>query len=235
MRGGYRFFLPTSLLLSLLVSAVSAKTPVSSWFTVSRASLCVTEGEINETNEHHLAVNAPKMRAYVNRWTGQSIEAHFTYLGPTARMEALASGQVRRQFGLKLRAQDACNLVYAMWRVEPESKFVVSVKTNPGQHTSAECGNRGYQNIRPQKSSPLPLLHPGETHTLRAEMNAAELAVWADNVVVWRGNVGARATGLAGPVGIRSDNAQLEFELRALQSPTVHPDYTLTCRSDGGD
>ena len=72
----------------------------------------------------------------------------------------LASGEMRRQFGLKLRAEDACNLVYAMWRIEPESKLVVSVKSNPGQHTSAQCGNRGYQNIKPLHSSPLPSLRP---------------------------------------------------------------------------
>ena len=34
----------------------------------------------------------------------------------------------------KLRAEDACNLVYVMWRIEPQSRLVVSVKRNPGQH-----------------------------------------------------------------------------------------------------
>jgi hypothetical protein len=70
------------------------------------------------------------MRAYVNTFTSQPIEAHFTFLGSTGNEARLGSGELRCQFGLKLRAQDACNLDYAMWRIEPESKLVVSVKSN---------------------------------------------------------------------------------------------------------
>ncbi len=161
-------------LTSLFYGIVQAKAPAPAWFSANRRSLCVTEGVINETAGNRLSVNVPKMRAYVNRWTAQAIEARFTYLGPTAGQVPLGSGEIRRQLGLKLHAQDGCNLVYAMWRFEPESKLVVSVKSNPGEHTSAECGNRGYRNLKAQKASPVPLLHPGERHTLRAEMSAAE-------------------------------------------------------------
>src|SRR4029077_13503182 len=101
-------------------------------------------------------------------FTSQLVEAHFTFLGSTGNEARLGSGELRRQFGLKLRAQDACNLVYTMWRIEPESKLVVSVKSNPGQHSSAECGNRGYRNIKPRRSTPAPLLRPGDTHRLSA-------------------------------------------------------------------
>src|SRR6202046_3026383 len=121
------------------------------------------------------------MRAYLNALTPQSVEADFTYLGSTGNEARLGSGELRRQFGLKLRAQDACNLVYAMWRIEPESKLVVSVKSNPGEHSSAQCGNRGYQNIKPRHSSSVPTLEPGATHTLRAQMTGAEMQVFADN------------------------------------------------------
>jgi hypothetical protein len=175
------------------------------------------------------------MRAYVNRWTAQSIEARFIYLGPTAGIAPLGSGKVRSQFGLKLRAQDACNLIYVMWRFEPEAELVVSVKSNPHQHTSAECGNRGYRNIKAEKTSPLPPLHPGRAHTLRAEMNAAELAVFVDDAEVWKGSAGANALSLDGPVGIRSDNARLELELRAGEYRGNHPDYALPCKSEAGD
>ena len=133
------------------------------------------------------------MRAYVNAYTQPVAEARFTYFGPTVNEAPLASGEMRRQFGLKLRAQDACNLVYAMWRIEPESKLVVSVKSNPGEHTSAQCGNRGYQNIKPRRSSPLPVLDSGGTHILRAEMKGAEMQVFADNFLVWEGSVGPDA------------------------------------------
>ncbi len=122
---------------------------------------------------------------------------------------------MRRQFGLKLRAQDACNLVYAMWRIEPESKIVVSVKSNPGEHTSAQCSNHGYQNIKPRRSSPAPALRSGDTHTLRAEMNGAEMKVFADNLLVWEGSVGEDALSFDGPVGMRSDNARLQINFAA--------------------
>jgi hypothetical protein len=180
---------------------------------ISKANLCVTEGTIEELPGQRLSVNVAKMRAYVNAYTQQQAEVRFTYLGGTSNEAPLASGEMRRQFGLKLRAQDACNLVYAMWRIEPESRLVVSVKSNPGQHTSAQCGNRGYQNIKPTRSTPVPVLNPGDTHTLRAEMNGAELRVFADKSLVWEGSVGPEALTFDGPVGIRSDNARLQIYL----------------------
>jgi hypothetical protein len=178
---------------------------------VSKTNLCVTEGEIEELPGQRLSVTVPKMRAYVNAHTEPVAEVRFTYLGSTGNESPLASGEMRRQFGLKLRAQDACNLVYAMWRIEPESKIVVSVKSNPGEHTSAQCSNHGYQNIKPRRSSPAPALRSGDTHTLRAEMKGAEMKVFADNSLVWEGSVGEDALSFDGPVGMRSDNARLQI------------------------
>ena len=54
-------------------------------------------------------------------------------------------------------------------------------------------------------------------HTLRAEMNGAEMKVFADGSLVWQGSVGVEALGFEGPVGIRSDNAHLQIELRTGQ------------------
>src|ERR1700722_4185326 len=156
---------------------------------VSRSNLCVTEGAIEELAGRGLSVTSPKMRAYLNAFTPQLVEAQFTYLGSTGNEAPLGSGELRRQFGLKLRAQDACNLVYAMWRIEPESKLVVSIKSNPGEHTSTQCGNRGYQNIKPRRSVPVPTLRSGDTHVLRAQMNGAEMQVFADNKLIWDGSV----------------------------------------------
>jgi hypothetical protein len=209
--------------------------PPSKWFSVPHAKLCVTEGAIAQASGNRMFVNVPKMRAFVTVATTQDVEAHFTYLGKTTGEKPLGSGEMRRQFGLKLRAQDACNLVYAMWRISPESKLVVSVKSNPGQHTSLECANRGYRNIKPVHSSPVPVLRPGVTHTLRAELNDAEMRVYADDNLVWEGNVGSEGERLNGPVGIRSDNAKMEIELRAGQSSGTHPDYQLSCRPGSGE
>jgi hypothetical protein len=224
----------TALLGSVLGIALAQAQP-GDWGPVNPASLCVTEGAIEKAADNRLAVKAPKMRAYVNAWTGQSIEARFTYLGPTSKEEALGSDEMRRQFGFKLHAQDACNLVYAIWRISPVGKLVVSVKRNPNAHTSAECGNRGYENIKPRKSSPVPGLRPGDSHILRAEMKKEELRVFVDDREVWEGNVGADAAALAGRVGIRSDNARLELNLKTGPYEGAHPNYLRACQTSDPD
>ncbi len=206
-------FLVSILLGTCMLSAIFAQS--ADWITIPRERLCVTEGALEKAGNGRMSVNVPKMRAYVSEGTSQSAEVRFTYLGGTSKESALGSGAIRRQFGLKLHAQDPCNLVCAIWRIEPESKLVVSVKRNPEAHSSAECGNRGYQNIKPSKASSVPRLMPGQSHTLRAEMNRDELRVFVDNHEVWEGSVGADAAALAGPVGIRSDNTQLEFDFKA--------------------
>jgi hypothetical protein len=188
-RGTKCLALAVVLLLIMLLAGAMAQSPAGSWLTISRDNLCITEGAIEKSGER-LLVSVPKMRAYVTAPTAQSVEVRFKYLGPTSKDAPLGSGIMRRQFGFKLHAQDPCNLVYAIWRIEPESKLVVSLKRNPNQHTSAECGNRGYQNIKPRKASPVPRLEPGQSHTLRAEMKADELRVFVDNQPVWEGLVG---------------------------------------------
>ena len=222
-----------SAIVVLGVAALPASSPGDiSMMIVDNGMLCVTEGTLHDMPRHQFSVDAPKMRAYVNRPSAQIIDARFTYVGPTAVVSKLGSGEAREQFGLKLRAQDPCNLVYAMWRIEPESKLVVSVKMNPGQHTSAECGNQGYRNIKPVRSLSLPVLRPGSKHSLRAEMDGENLRVFADGNVVWRGDVGADAAALDGPVGIRSDNAALDgLELMVGAPSGAQPDIVLPCKS----
>jgi hypothetical protein len=195
--------------------------------------LCVTEGTVDSSPGGELSVKTPKMRAYVNASTAQVVEARFTYLGSTGNEARLGSGELRRQFGLKLRAQDPCNLVYAMWRIEPESKLVVSVKMNPGQRTSSECGNRGYRNIKPLRSKSVPMLTPGDAHVLRGELQGAQMKVYVDNALVWEGSVGSDAVAFDGPVGIRSDNARLQMQLlTAFRQQTSSPP---ACRSGPGE
>jgi hypothetical protein len=201
---------------------------------IARAQMCVTEGAIEASADGLWSVEAPKMRAYLNQLTTPVIEARFRYLGATGEQARLGSGALRAQFGLKLRAQDACNLVYAMWRIEPEEKLVVSVKSNPGQHSSAECGNRGYRNIKPAHGAALPALSPGSANRLRAEMSGPQLRVFADERLVWEGSVGADALAFNGPVGIRSDNTRLQLALYA--GAAIKPsDAPPACRSGPGE
>lgn len=198
---------------------------------VSPGNLCVTEGGIQQGPGGHLTVNATKMRAYINAWTSQAIEARFTYLGPSADESRLGSGEIRRQFGLKLRAQNACNLIYAMWRFEPESRVVVSIKQNAGESRSSECGNRGYQNIKPRRSLAVPALRPGDTHVFGARLDGDDLHVFIDKAEVWEGDLGPEARGLNGPLGIRSDNVRLDLTLSAGAYAGMHPDFKLVCKS----
>jgi hypothetical protein len=179
---------------------------------VPHDKLCITEGALQELKDSRLEVKVPKMRAVVAAVTPQLAEARLTYLGPTHGQARLSSGEKRRQFALKLRAQDGCNLVYAVWRIKPESALVVSVKSNPDQHASSECGNHGYRNINPTRSSAVPKLKPGDSHSLRAEMNGSEMRVSVDGVVVWEGDLGPEALAFDGPVGVRTDNGRFEFQ-----------------------
>jgi hypothetical protein len=229
---GLRAFAALACTLGIVCAARAAP---DSLMPVKRQNLCVTEGAVAAAAGTTLTVDSAKMRAYVNLATRQIVDARFTYLGATADSAPLGSGAMRRQFGLKLNAQDACNLVYVMWRIEPESKLVVSVKTNPGQNTSAQCGNRGYSNIKPLHASAIPVLKSGGTHTLHAELNQAGLRVSIDNSPVWEGALGADAHGLNGPVGIRSDNARLELELKTGAPLGAAPGSLPDCRSDAAE
>jgi hypothetical protein len=227
--------IPLAILLSIALPVASVGFRSGSTVlphTVSHAELCVTEGTIDELPATSaFIVDSPKMRAYVNAKPVQSIEARFTYLGATSHDVALGSGAMRRQFGLKLRAQDACNLVYAMWRIEPESKLVISVKENPGQHTSAECGNRGYRNIKPQRAAPIPQLRPGDVHTLRAVMTPTAMNIYIDTTLAWQSPLGSEDLKWDERVGIRSDNVRVQFELRTgpLASGIAH---SQDCKSE---
>jgi hypothetical protein len=179
---------------------------------LSSADLCVTEGRI-EASEVGMAVNVAKMRAYTKRLGSDSAELRFTYVGPTEVHEVLGSGEMREQLGLKLRAEDACNLIYVMWRIQPTAELVVSVKSNPGVHSSSECTNHGYRDIRPNTSSAVQPLKPGSAHRLLAVVRAAQLTVFVDETIAWQGLLDNTAARLRGPAGVRSDNSRFRFEL----------------------
>ena len=208
---------------------------------VSLDQLCVTNGEITTTPSGRLAINTASSRAVVRIPTAPGIaEVRFTYLGPSQESKPLASGEMRRQIGLKLRAQDQCNLLYVMWHIEPDAKFGVSIKRNPGQYTHEQCDARGYVTIRPRVSTTLPRVLPGESHTLRAVLTGVDLTVTADGRVVWEGAIGNGISGLDGPVGLRTDNARFEFDYDVTppapgaRSQSVN-ESTNRCEKSAGD
>jgi hypothetical protein len=182
---------------------------------VRRSQLCITEGALEALPDARLSIGFAKLRAVLAASGPQAIEARFTYLGPTAEMAPLRSGAVRQQFGLKLRAADGCNLVYAMWRFAPEPSLIVSVKSNPGVHASKACGTSGYRTVTPKRATPVEAPQIGTTHRLSAALDGAALHVFIDGRPVWDGELGPEALDMDGPVGIRSDNARLELALFA--------------------
>jgi len=173
----------------------------------------VTDGKIQGAKGHRLMVSTKEMRATLKFTTEQSATVKFTYLGPTKEVAHLGSGEVRSQFGIKLRAQNDCNVVYIMWHFAPDQKIAVSIKRNPGQRSHTECHDRGYiNNIKPRISDAPAPVEPNQPHFLTASMSGSDLTVTADNKLVWWGDLGPVALSFSGPVGLRSDNARLLFD-----------------------
>jgi hypothetical protein len=178
-------------------------------------ALCVTDGTATALPGDRLAIETPASRAIMTVATAPRAELRFHYFGGTEGSKPLASGEMRRQVGLKLLAQDQCNLLYVMWRIEPASRIVVSVKRNPGMNTHAACDAHGYTNLRSATKATTPSVSAGESHTLRAELRGDALSVYADDRIAWAGPVGGEIAGLSGPVGFRTDNAHIEMEFFA--------------------
>jgi len=169
-------------------------------------------------------VTEPTVRAVALGTSGDAAALSFVFRGDTAVSRELASGESRRQLGLKLRAQDGCNLLYVMWRLDPKPSLSVSLKHNPGMRTHKECGANGYTRIKPARDAAaslaaVPALSPGASHTLRAELAQSELLAWIDDQLVWRGPLPAGVHDLAGPAGLRSDN--VSFDLVSFAAPAL--------------
>jgi hypothetical protein len=180
---------------------------------ISREDLRVTNGAVVVLRNGALAIDTPSSRAVVRDGsmgaTDQAAEIRFRYLGPSKADKPLASGELRRQIGLKLRAADSCNVIYVMWHIAPDTRIAVSAKRNTA-HSHAQCGVHGYEAIAPHRQiAPRPI-RKGEMHTLRAELRGRALAVIADGKLVWQGVVAGQLP--AGPPGFRTDNARFVLE-----------------------
>lgn len=182
------------------------------WQEPALSDFNVTDGTIKRSSDDRFVVESSEMRAVLTSGIHRAARADFTYASRTSVVSKLADGEIRSQFGLKLRAHDPCNLVYVMWWFEPQQKVAVSVKYNPGMATSQQCGDRGYLNKQPAKWAAPPPVKAGEYHSLRAQIHSRDLSVYADDNLVWQGDVGQETLTFDGPVGVRSDNARLFFK-----------------------
>jgi hypothetical protein len=196
---------------------------------VAADTMCVTKGKVAQAR-----VAVPTFRAVAPGRSGDAAAMKFIVHGSSTESRALASGEERRQLGLKLRADNGCNLVYVMWRLDPKPKLVVSVKSNPGERTAKECGAGGYTNVKPAHTGPLPALDDGAEHELRAEIDDDTLTAWADGAVVWQGTLPASAAQLSGPAGVRSDN--LDFEVTTFAADArAGGNVAVKCETETSD
>jgi hypothetical protein len=192
--------------------------------------LCVTTGvaQLGKT------VDQPEVRAIAKGTDGEAAALAFTFRGETPNIKELASGDLRRQLGVKLRAENGCNLLYVMWRLDPRPMVYVSLKRNPGDKDHKACGATGYTKVKPKEQKPPPPLVAGEHHTLRAEIVSEQLSVFIDDTVYWRGPLPATAAGLRGPAGIRSDN--LTYDLSGFAAlPTSQALGNAKCVAEDND
>ena len=205
---------PASAGSALVESAASALFPVSA------SELSVTSGVLQPQGATGLALRSATVRAVVGRQTRDEVEIAFVYRGPSRAEAPLASGEMRRQVGVKLRARDSCNVVYVMWHIEPTPGIHVSVKSNPGMTTHAECGDSGYIEVTPSWGPrDLPPILVGEQRTLQARIGGRTLRVDVDGTPAWVGSLPPEAFGGEGPVGLRSDNGEFDVQLRASARP----------------
>jgi hypothetical protein len=193
-------------------------------------SICVTKGAIGPGS----MVDVPTFRGVALGTSGEAARIDFVYQGRSRGERALASGQVRRQLGLKLRAADGCNLAYVMWRLDPRPQVEVSVKVNPGARTHAECGARGYTKLKPASYDGAPDLVIRKRYALSAQITGDGLSAWIDGRLVWQGSLPYEARSLSGPSGLRSDN--IAYSIVAFGAPVGGaPGEVPKCVVDGED
>ena len=183
---------------------------------VPASELCVTHGKLDAGAHGHAKIRDASVRAVAQGSRGDRAEVHFTYRGESAKSSHLASGDMREQIALKLRAADGCNLIYVGWRFAPKTEIVVQTKINPGAHDSKACGTSGYTRIKATKRSKLHAPVPDSEHVLAAALDGTMLEASIDGAVVWRGALPAAVRSLHGPVGVRTDNVAADLDLYAI-------------------
>jgi len=194
--------------------------PVGGARIVRPSEVLVTQGRIAPAGLGLFRVDTGGMRAVVDGDRSESVQIDFSYEGPSREQAKLASGELRRQIGLKLRARDDCNVVHVMWHIEPSQGVYVSFKSNPGKSFHSQCGIKGHIDVKNALRPNLPPLRPGEKHSLRAELSGHLLKVYADDLPVFDGALPPLLIAEDGPPGVRSDNAAFQF---ALLLPPVPP------------
>jgi hypothetical protein len=218
----------------------AAPAPPAGWTAIDAPNLDVTEGALSPYGPNAtLRTTSPAMRAETldGGRHSESARLWFRYLGESTTTVPLGSGLIRRDIGLKLRSANPCNLAYVMWHAFPDNAIQIQVKRNPGQTTSAQCGNRGYTTI-----ATIPL-GPGDgtadhgphellVQTSRIAGGALAMSVFTNGALLRALTLPANLTaGLEGPIGIRSDNGDYVFGLATAPGTVAAPAPTFAKRT----
>lgn len=207
------------MFLTLLSFTVAMLPTDPEWIDTAKSDMKVTLGSVAQTRSGYLSVVGPKERAQRKSGTHQDATLQFRFRGPSQKTSKLAFGEMVRQIGLKMRTKDTCNLLYVMWRIEPEEQIVVTLKSNLGKSTHADCGAGGYTTIAAVPLKDLDITATShEPHRLRARItetdNAFTCTVDVDDNTAWSGQLDPELIAtINGPVGFRSDNGSFIFKL----------------------
>ena len=207
------------MILTLLSITFAMIPSDPTWADTGKADMQVTLGSVVQTESGYLTVVGPKERALRKSGTHQDATLQFQYRGRSQETSLLASGRFVSQIGLKMRSKDTCNLLYVMWRIEPEEQIVVTLKSNPGKSAHSDCGARGYTTI-----AAIPLRDIGVTattqqsHRLRTRIDESNgdftCTVYVDDKKIWTGPLNRDLIApINGPVGFRTDNGSFIFKL----------------------
>jgi len=157
-------------------------------------SLRITSGKVG------LSISHPSVRAIVEGSEGHELWMSYKYNGPTEDKIPLKSGQYRHQVGIKLQALDGDNVLYAMWRWEPDSPRIWTTTKVNGQYIPPTST---YLNVD------VPAPTPGERYIMSARQDGRIIRVWWQGVIAWVGEIAESAMLIRGPAGIRTDNASI--------------------------
>jgi hypothetical protein len=139
---------------------------------------------------------------------GDRVGFSLLYLGKVDEPQPLGSGEIRYQFGLRIRCPNTCNAIYVMCRLLDDGlRLVASWKHNPGKEEHSECRDGGYSPLG-DLMIPEPMI---ENATLIVEIVEAKLniRVFLDDKEERRElsvDLPPEAAAQQGSWGIRTDN-----------------------------
>lgn len=202
------------IIFQLLIPTSSASDPPP-MRVVPIQNICLGNGEIRSGNTLRFSIDSPQPRLSILNSRNTKARLVFLYLGDTAVLRSLNSGELRRQIGLRLNYLNTCNVVNVIWQFGEKSNVVVSKKINEHLSENSQCLDRGYLSIKPDFRRQLRTPEMGSIHSIEFDTQGTRLTVVVDNQVAWIGNV-PELDKDNGVIGLRGDNVKFDFDLEFL-------------------